>query len=170
MNINFTRLAEKHFPLILEWLNQPHVNQWEDEKAWTLEKVQTKYAPYIQGIIDIEGNQRTIASYIIEFDGRSIGYIQYYRSTDAPRNGAAIDFFIGEPDLLRKGIGTECLSLFLHLYVFGEYDFCIVDPDSENIAAIRTCENAGFQVHSSFNDFQLMVAFPGVEIQKDLQP
>lgn len=62
-----------------------------------------------------------------------------------PKSLAAIDFFIGYENYLGKGIGAKSLKLFLDSYVFSEFDYAFVDPESNNLAAIKTYENAGFK-------------------------
>ena len=54
-----------------------------------------------------------------------------------------MDFFIGEADFLGKGIGTKALKEFL-----ADFNSCthvLVDPDIDNIKAIKTYEKAGFK-------------------------
>jgi hypothetical protein len=50
MKIRFTFLAEAHFPLLLKWLEAPHVKKWWDQNAaYTMELVREKYSSYIKG-------------------------------------------------------------------------------------------------------------------------
>jgi aminoglycoside 6'-N-acetyltransferase len=95
-------------------------------------------------------------------DHEPIGYIQYYNKHDFPREHdyatelptscAAIDWYIGEPSFVGRGIGTRALKLFLDSYVFANFDSVFVDPDTANAPAIRAYEKAGFkrinQTHS----------------------
>lgn len=53
----------------------------------------------------------------------------------------AIDFYIGEEEYLRKGIGSEVLKTF----DYKKFDYIFVDPDINNIVAIKTYEKAGFK-------------------------
>ncbi len=65
--------------------------------------------------------------------------------TGLPQSLAAIDFFIGEKEVLRKGVGTKALERFINKFCFNKYEFVFVDPDLLNIAAIRTYEKSGFK-------------------------
>ena len=99
--------------------------------------------------------RKPIHAFIIYVDDTPIGYIQYYNAYDFPRDGyqlnnlpkslAAIDMFIGHENYLGKGIGSKSLELFLDSHVFTEFDYAFVDPDSSNLSAIKTYENAGFK-------------------------
>jgi len=45
MIITFKPLQETHFPLLLKWLETPHVKQWWDEDVvWTLELIKENMA------------------------------------------------------------------------------------------------------------------------------
>ena len=96
-------------------------------------------------------------AFVIEVDKVPVGYIQYYNKYDfppeqgysvegLPESLAAIDFYIGEEQYLGKGIATQALTDFLQNHVLKDFTACFVDPDTENKAAIRTYEKAGFKV------------------------
>ncbi|MGX6960358.1 MAG: GNAT family N-acetyltransferase [Rickettsia endosymbiont of Pentastiridius leporinus] len=98
---------------------------------------------------------KEIKAYIIEIDQIPIGYIQIYNAYDFQRSKplinlpsklAGIDFFIGEADYLNKGIGTLALKNFLENFVDKQFTHILVDPDSKNIAAIKTYEKVGFKI------------------------
>lgn len=149
MTITFESLAKKHFPLLLKWLEAPHVKVWwNDQVLWTLELIKNKYQCYIT-------STNSIQAYIIHMDSKPIGYIQYYDKHDFPREHdyaielppscAGIDWYIGESDYVGRGIGTRTLELFLKTHVFTNFDNVFVDPDTPNVAAIRAYEKAGFK-------------------------
>jgi len=51
MKITFTPLQESHFPLLLKWLETPHVKAWWDKDIhWTPELIKKRYASYVQGL------------------------------------------------------------------------------------------------------------------------
>lgn len=159
MDISFRRLTESDFPLILKWVESPHVKQWWDQDVvYTLDSVKKKYGEYVQGYKTVEGARKPISAYIIICDSKPIGYIQYYNAYDFPRNGeqmknlpaslAALDLFIGEVTYTRQGIGSKAVSLFLDEIVFKAFDYALVDPVSQNSSAIKAYENAGFKTHN----------------------
>ncbi|MBP6103998.1 MAG: GNAT family N-acetyltransferase [Gammaproteobacteria bacterium] len=75
MDINFIPLAESHFPLLLQWLEMPHVKQWWDQDvSYTIQKVQEKYGSYVQEYKSIGGIHKPIRAYIICLNNQPIGY------------------------------------------------------------------------------------------------
>ncbi len=134
--------------MIHRWLHTPHVARWWYEDTGTYEQVSAKYTAYI-------GGEEPVEPYLILHDGRPVGYIQWYRVADDEEydglvgieGSAGIDLFIGEEDLLYKGLGPLLIRRFIGEVVFadGETRVCIVDPEPENGAAIRAYEKAGFR-------------------------
>lgn len=156
-HISFTPLQETHFADLLRWLNTEHVRQWwGDETCWTLEAIQQKYASYVSGFKEVANEHKPIHAYIIECAKKPIGYIQYYDVNDFPRMGyeltqtaqntAGMDLYIGEPQYLRKNLSTQIIQTFLTAYVKPNFVACFVDPESSNLAAIRTYEKCGFKL------------------------
>ncbi|HQS84696.1 MAG: hypothetical protein B7Y25_07205 [Alphaproteobacteria bacterium 16-39-46] len=155
MNITFERLQESHFPLLLNWLDAPHVKTWWDSDIqWTPELVLEKYGGYVLGIKREEGILKKIQAFVISGNHQPIGYIQLYNAYDFQRGSslegfpdalAAVDFFIGEKDFLGRGLGSDVLKKFLETFCKNDYSTIFVDPDHRNVAALRTYEKAGFK-------------------------
>ena len=151
MNISFKPLTGSHFLLLLEWLKTTHVKDWWDRDiSYTQALVEEKYASYVEGYKLENGVEKAISCFVIYVDNNPIGYIQIYNAydftreaplIDLPRSLAAIDFFIGNADYIGKGIGAEILRIF----DYQGYKNILVDPDMDNIAAIKTYEKAGFK-------------------------
>ncbi len=134
----------------------PHIKTWWDSKIpWTSELIHQKYGTYVQGFKLEDNKQKAIHAFIICVDEKPIGYIQIYNAydfkrdsplIDLPESLAAFDFFIGEPDYLRQGIGNKALDKFFDFFdTRKKYDYVFADPDSKNIAAIKTYEKAGLK-------------------------
>ena len=93
---------------------------------------------------------------IIEYDGKSIGYVHMYKLNEELMNEYeypitdkivyGIDQFIGEPEYWDKGIGTKFMKLVLK-YLFEEKkaEIVILDPHADNPRAIRCYEKVGFK-------------------------
>ncbi len=157
MKLTFTPLQESHFPLLLKWLESPHVKAWWNQDVrWTMELVKEKYGTYVQEYKWKQGLKKPLQAYIITANDHSIGYIQSYNAYDFPREDnipledlpkslAALDFFIGEEDYLGKGLGSEILKQFLKKHIDPIYEACFVDPDTTNGRAIHVYEKAGFK-------------------------
>lgn len=153
MKISFQNLGEADFPLLLKWLEEPHVKAWWDSDIkWTLDLIRHKYTSYTQGYKLEDGVRKSIFSCIILVDGVPAGYIQLYNAYDfsrsvpldgLPQHLAAFDVFIGEKQFLNKGLGSSAIDQFLNNFA-SSYTHVFADPEKTNIAAIRTYEKAGF--------------------------
>ena len=145
MKITFTPLAESHFPLLLKWLEAPHVKAWWDQGVtYTLDLVHEKYSSYVKGYKLVEGLEKPIKSFIIQHNQNPVGYIQIYNAYDFPRsksllglpeNLGAFDIFIGEEEVLKQGLGSKAILEFLKLQG-NQYSQIFADPDSNNVAAV----------------------------------
>lgn len=99
MHLSFEPLKESHFPLMLKWLQSPHVQQWwprtsqpeiqtenSAEADYTLEDIKAKYSSYVKGYKSVDGARKPIQGFIIQVEQASIGYIQIYQAYDFPRS------------------------------------------------------------------------------------
>jgi aminoglycoside 6'-N-acetyltransferase len=81
----------------------------------------------------------------IVVDGKIAGMIQYWEETTPRYRHATIDVFL-EPELHGRGIGTEALRLLsANLMTERGHHRLTIDPASDNAAAIRSYEKAGFR-------------------------
>ena len=114
------------------WLAASHVYEW-----WLEEFEEPKY----RAIVDGTDPEKT-EGFVIVVDGRDIGFIQRYRHADDPEwdavvgipNAAGIDYLIGEPSLVGRGIGTEMISRTCPL--------AVEELGVEEIVAITFADNA----------------------------
>lgn len=149
----FEALSKKHFDLLLRWLLMPHVSSWWDSDVqWTLSLVQKKYDSYVLGFCLVDGVAKEINAFIVFFENQPIGYIQVYKTRDFFHNIpvvnedglGSLDFFIGEPNFLHQGLGSQILIKFYDNFYQKKFSAFLVDPDQANQAAIRCYEKAGF--------------------------
>jgi len=101
--------------------------------------------------------------FVIHMDGQPIGVIQSYRVDSYPDYVAevgplpapafSLDVFIGEPDLIGKGIGPALLRAFMPL-AFERYglDYAVIGPARKNVAAIRSYEKVGFRYLKDYRE------------------
>lgn len=138
---SFRPLTDEDMPMLAGWLAAPHVAAWWGDPQQELEA--------IRGHLD----SISVEPFIIELDGRPIGYIQSYDPhleedhpyQDQPTGTLGIDPFIGEPDLVGIGHGPRLLEEFVELLFEEGAPRVIIDPDPANTAAIRAYEKAGFR-------------------------
>lgn len=155
MNVNFEPLEFEDLEQLYRWFQTPEVKKWYAKGIdFSREEIRTKYLPRIEG-------KENIPSYIVSFKGNRIGFIQYYGlnnflpegiseyshplfSKHVPEEIAGIDLFIGDGAYLDKGIGSAIITEFLMKMVFPKYKMAVVDPELENLRAIKAYEKAGF--------------------------
>jgi aminoglycoside 6'-N-acetyltransferase len=107
----FRRLAIDDLPMVRGWLNEARVNRWYRGKPWTLEDVERKYLPRIEG-------EQPTKVYVVSIDGTDAGLIQSYWIADYPEYSEAIggepgwmgvDFLIGDPRFRGRGNGSRMI-------------------------------------------------------------
>jgi aminoglycoside 6'-N-acetyltransferase len=174
------REERSDYELMSRWLSDDRVLDFYEgrDHPLSVEEAEEKYGPRSRG----EGS---VASCILELEGRPIGYLQFYRTddfdewrmligleTDPARY--SIDIFIGEPELWNRGLGTKALRSVLG-YLFGERhaSVVVITPFAWNERAVRCYEKAGFrkvrflpevEMHEGkLQDEWLMVAEPSSE-------
>lgn len=162
MKITFVPLAESHFPLLLKWLETPHVKKWWDQDVtYTMDLVKEKFGKHIHGLALSKNSNHKTYAYIICANKEMIGYIQAYNAHDfAQENGlnfstisrsvCGIDLFIGEQLFLHKGWGTVILNAFESQVLTTHFDRCLIDPAKDNLTAIKAFTKAGFKIFEQF--------------------
>lgn len=125
------------------WVKRPHVAKWYwDPEDWFRE------------LEERHGAFSWLRHFIITWGGREIGFCQYYPYAESgedwhggvPLEGTySIDYLIGEPEYLGKGLGRETIRRLVDL-VREEPGAAriIVMPDAENAASCNALLSAGF--------------------------
>lgn len=138
----FRPLTRADLPLLARWLAESHVARWWGERDRELESI----ASHIDSI--------AVEPFIIELDGKPVGYIQSYDPyleegdnpfDDQPFGTLGIDQFIGEPSLVGFGHGPRLITQFAQMMFEEGAPRLIVDPAPTNSRAIRAYEKAGFR-------------------------
>ncbi len=146
--ITFKPLEEQDFPLLHKWLTIDFVTRWYDRRKFLYDDVEKEHT--------FQKIDTPIESYLVQYEGESIGYIHTYRVHDYPeyalevlvdRHTAGIDMFIGERGYVGQGLGPLVLQSFLKHIVFQKegIDKCIVGIEPDNHIFIRVYEKAGFK-------------------------
>lgn len=155
MAITFRLMTRDDYPLLLEWHQRPHVEEWWTKRT-TLEEIEEHYGPTIDGTEPTD-------HYLALLDGEPFGMVQTYLLADYPdyaaligegEGAAGVDLFIGEESMTGRGFGTEMLERFVDEIVFArpETTAATADPDVRNKASMRAFEKAGFRSVREFVD------------------
>jgi aminoglycoside 6'-N-acetyltransferase len=147
--ISFRPVSEKDLPLLSEWLARPHWREWWGDPETEL--------GYIKDMIE---GRDTTQPFIFQLDGTDRGYIQVWFVKDQqdsdwireypwlellPRDAVGVDLSLADRDELSKGIGTEVLRAFVRKLRREGYDRILIDPDPENLRAVKAYRKAGFR-------------------------
>jgi RimJ/RimL family protein N-acetyltransferase len=152
VEVTFRPLTDDDLPMMHRWLNDPGVVRWweGDDVSWA-----AVVADYGSGRSDV-----TTEHWIASVQGRDVGWIQCYPSTDSPdeagawwalgvdRTAAGIDYLVGEPDERGRGLGSAMIAAFVRDIVFGRHpgwtQACAA-PYEANAASWRALARAGFR-------------------------
>lgn len=141
--INFKCMQPSDFKQIYDWIQQPHVSKWwSDPRDWSEFRLKFQNK--------LESPYRSC--FIIYEDDKPIGYIQSYVANkfpewpSEPAGTYGMDLFIGDGNYIGKGYGSHIVALFVQeLFKRPDVMRVIINPDIDNIAAIKAYERAGFR-------------------------
>jgi aminoglycoside 6'-N-acetyltransferase len=147
-SVAFRRMTRADLPAVVRWQAEPHVARWWDHESPDLAAAERNYLPAI------EGDDPT-RMWVVEVNGRSVGFLQDYRIGDHPEyalltaepDAIGIDYAIGAPSWVGKGIGTRMLWSFLRDVVRSHYPDAtrfFAAPDHRNTASLRVLDKLGF--------------------------
>ena len=125
------------------------MDAWWHERL-DLAGVDEKYGPRVDGVDPTH-------VFLIEHDGRPMGWIQWYLWADYPAHAlqlgvepgsAGIDLAIGEFQMTGLGLGPVAIRGFLDQIVFRDarVSAVIADPEEKNLRSLRAFQKAGFTV------------------------
>ena len=147
--LSFRPMGRDDLPRLHDWLQQPHVAEWWDDAAETIEGVEARYGERVEGT-------SPVTPWVVEVDGTPVGWVQWYRVADEaewfpgvaiPPDTVALDLAIGDPAYVGKGHGRRILLEFVHHVVRTTMPGCPevwIDPDPRNERAVRAYRAAGF--------------------------
>jgi RimJ/RimL family protein N-acetyltransferase len=139
---------DNDIPLMERWLYEPYVAQWYKHPDHWLRELRERHGEFAY-----------ISHFIVQFRSQAIGFCQYYdcfhsqqheiwnddwKGGDKQGEVFSIDYLIGEPEYLRRGLGAKIVTeLISKLKAIGAKK-CVVSPEPENIASNRVLEVNGF--------------------------
>ena len=144
--IGFRPLTEADLGLVEIWLRREHVARW-----WR-DDIGEAIAEFRAGIAGTDAAEY----FLIVVDGRPVGLIQTYLASDHPdwdavvRVGpavAGVDLFVGEPELIGRGVGPRILAEFVREVVFADpaTHAVVATVEEPNRRSWRAFEKAGFR-------------------------
>lgn len=149
MRIGFRRLVAEDLQQVFLWLIRPHVAKGYADAPGSFMETVAKFGPRTR-------DDNVVHAYVVSVDGRDAGYIQAYDvadfadyagSLDCEAGVTSVDLFIGEEDLVGRGVGSRIIGRFVDEVVLADASVraCIAGPGEGNRAAIRAFEKAGFR-------------------------
>ena len=143
---------------VTRWRASEHVRRW-----WvgggepTLEAISAHYGPAIDGMAPTR-------MWVVEANGRSVGFCQDYRIRDHPEFAAlvpdpaavGVDYAVGEPSLVGRGLGTVMLWAWLlsARRRYADVTTFFAAPDHRNAASLRVLAKLGFVEGTWFDEPQ----------------
>jgi RimJ/RimL family protein N-acetyltransferase len=105
------RLHAADLPRLHRWMNEPHLFPYYMRAATSLHDVTNKFTPRLAA-------DHPTKCLIASADGTPFGYAQWYLNRSYPDygiatlgrpDGVSIDYFIGDPTFLGRGLGARML-------------------------------------------------------------
>ena len=142
--------------LFKKWLNCPHVSRWYTQPGDWIHEVKTRNTEF-----------SFIKHFIALHNDKPVGFCQYYeyvKSGEAWHGNLdttgvySIDYLIGEPEYLRKGLGKQMVYGLLNLIKMEKgYKTVIVQPEPDNTGSCNTLLSCGFSLDQSNGIFILKI-------------
>jgi aminoglycoside 6'-N-acetyltransferase len=136
--------------LLEGWLHEPHFAQWFLQDS----TIESELADNRRAILGEDPATVLVA----ELDGRAIGWAQHYRYHDYPDEVAeygalpgevGIDYGIGDPRLIGRGVGTRLIAKLVEAVRASAPGASIMTaPSAANRASCRVLDKNGFRLVS----------------------
>ena len=153
-------ITRSDFPLVARWRREPHVARWWCDSPEP-QAIEAEYG----GVID---GREAAQVFIAHGEGRPVGLVQRfaldgyppYRDeiaawTPVPAGAWSLDYFLGEPSVLRRGWGTALVAQ-LASGIFADHPAAsaiLVPVHADNLASCRVLERCGFR-HAGDGEFE----------------
>ncbi|MCW2505153.1 MAG: GCN5-related N-acetyltransferase [Actinomycetia bacterium] len=150
MTITWRRLGEPDFPLLREWLEQPHVARWWNHET-SEEAVRRDFGPAVRG-------EEPSEDFLALLGDHPVGLVQRCRFADypeyrdelaaiaeVPAGAMTIDYLIGPVTETGHGLGPRMIaSMIARTWLDHPEATCVVVPVvAANRASWRALEKAG---------------------------
>lgn len=149
VTIGFRPMTRADLADVVTWQRAPHVARWWANESPDVPAAEANYGPAIDG-------DDPTRLWVIELNGRSVGFIQDYRIGDHPEyalltaepDAIGFDYAIGARSWVGKGVGTRVVWTFLRDVVRPHYPEApryFAAPDHRNTASLRVLSKLGFE-------------------------
>ena len=132
---------DKDYKDLEKWYKEKEVNTYFEQREMSFEEIKNKYQERTK-------ENAKVPVYMINYENNNIGIIQYSRKD---QDTLEIDIFIGEANLLSKGIGSKVVTFFSN-YLLKQCKKVIMCPLKDNIRAIKCYEKSGFKIIKEFEE------------------
>lgn len=152
MDFSIRRLTEADFALLQRWLAAPHVARWWNHD-FSADGVARDFGPAARG-------EEPSEDLLVFLDGEPVGLVQRsrlddypeYRDelravTDVPENAFTVDYLVGEPGRVGRGVGTAMIRAVADR-TWSDHPgtpALVVAVVATNPASWRALEKAGFR-------------------------
>ncbi len=157
---NFRRVKEEDFIKLYNWLISEHIKEfWYPDSAFSFDEIIKKYKDrLVEGKVDM---------FVIVFKGLDIGFIQSYFIEDltpfkVTELSKGIDLYIGDLSYIHKGFGKNIIRDFIKIHIFNieSVKYAGIDPEVNNIIAIKAYEKAGFtHVNTAIDEYSKKLTY-----------
>ena len=149
MNISFRKLRDCNddFMLLHKWCQNKYIYEWFEQRKLSFDEIVVKYRNKLNG-----GKQEL---FIIQSDGKDIGYTQMYKfeydhdikNIESYNNIYEFDLFIGEEEYLSKGIGAIIIKNISNM-IYSKYnaDSIMLRSFKRNIRAIKCYQKCNYKI------------------------
>jgi len=119
VSVTLRRVTEGDFPLLAQWLAEPHVHRWWFHDLG-LAAVERDFGPTARG-------EEPAEDLLALVDGEPVGLVQRCRwedwpedraqllsgsggAVDVPPGALTVDYLLGSPDAIGRGLGPEVIA------------------------------------------------------------
>lgn len=146
--VSVRAMTRGDLPDLTRWRQAPHVRRWwHGDGPPTPEEVAARYGARIDGASPTR-------MWVAEVNGRAVGFLQDYRIADYPEyallgpdpTAIGVDYAVGEPAWLGRGIGTRVLWAWMERahHRFPTAPAFFAAPDHRNATSLRVLDKVGF--------------------------
>jgi aminoglycoside 6'-N-acetyltransferase len=124
------RATDDDIDLLVGWYADPETSRYWDDETFTREEMYARL------------RRERVDAWIVEADGRPVGYLQSWWEADEPRRGGLDGFLV--PDARGRGLMPEAARSLVRSLLAEGWREITVDPYAWNERALRGWAKAGF--------------------------